>query len=183
MVHRNNPSSHALLSAFALILGAVGAQGCAAEGTDEVGATTQALLNQGIRILYTDTRVASSFHVELVAKDDASGKLFYGDAYVPGGMVPNGGIEGLNWTPNGLAQAVQQPQWNSTEIGIGDRSDPAFQFRYTTVKITATINGGCHSDSENIQFYSTNHLEFNGWGATWNGSCWVGNLLSTHPGS
>jgi len=184
MAHRNSSSSHALLIAFTVMLAAVSAQGCAAEDTDEVGATTQALLNQGIFLYYTDTRAATSFRVQMSALDDASGFFFAGDAYVPGGMVPSGGWENLSWTQNGLTQAGQQPPFNSSAINITDRSDTSYQFRNTRITVTATINGSCHTDSENIQFYAPNHLEFSGWGATWNGTCWVGNnLLSTHAGN
>lgn len=181
MAHRNSPLSHALLSAFVVLLAGVGAQGCAAEDVDEVSATTGALYDQTIRLAYTDTRAAPSFNVRVEAADRVTGKFIGGSVNVPGGMVPpTQGLDFMHWTQDGLTQQSTSEGLISSIIYIIDRSASGHQFTNTRVTVTATINGACHTDWENIAFGGNNHLEFTGWGGTWNGTCYVGNLLSTH---
>jgi hypothetical protein len=45
------------------------------------------------------------------------------------------------------------------------------------VSVLATINGDCHFDYEDIDLSQSVQLAFNGEGASWDGSCWVGDLL------
>ena len=92
----------------------------------------------------------------------------------------------MSWTsqaPNylqllGVGQGIYPDFPNYSSIKIADYSGgPTVIMRVT---LRAYIDGYCHEDYEDIDWSTPPLLYFNGNGATWDGSCYRGNLLRTY---
>lgn len=181
MTHTNSRFSIASLSVFSVGIAAVCMLGCGADitpnaETDGVGSTTEALNGKVLIIRYVDDRPSTFFQVGITAVDQSNGGFYGGNATVPGPLTPGStGADTMKWTENGLSQITYVQ--DTAFIGIFDQSTAPHRFTTMRVSVLATINGACHSDYENIDLSQGVNLYFNGEGASWNGSCWVGDLL------
>jgi hypothetical protein len=165
------------LSVFSLGVAAVCMLGCAdATPNSDTSSKSGAITGQNIIIRYLDDRVSTFFDVGISAVDQSDDGLSTGTAAVPVPMVPgDSGADTMFWTEDGLSQ-IEYPGGTSF-IGIFDESSAPHQFTTMRVSVLATINGDCHFDYEDIDLSQSVQLAFNGEGASWDGSCWVGDLL------
>ena len=177
MTHTNGRFSLSSLSVFSVGVAAVCVLGCAdATPNSDTSSKTGAITGQNIIIRYLDDRMSTFFQVGITAVDQSNGGFYGGNATVPGPMVPgDSGADTMVWTENGLSQ-TEYPGGTSF-IGIFDESTAPHRFTTMRVSVLATINGACHSDYEDIDLSQQVQLAFNGEGASWNGTCWVGDLL------
>jgi len=172
-------------SAFSVWVAAVCMVGCGNENTgpDDVSSVTRELIGNSINIRYADNRVGTSVRVAIAAVDQSNGGFYAGTATVPGPLSNTVGYDYMTWTENGLAQNAYYPG-SGGWISVTDwATSPPHLFNKMTVTVTATINGDCHSDSEAVDLsagYDV-YLYFDGHGATWNGRCWVADLLKHCP--
>ena len=190
MTHANilSPTARRLsLSAFpvAVVVAAVFMLGCGDEnaGADEVGTVTQKIVGDRILIHYADNRVGTSVRVGITAVDQSNGGFYGGNAWVSGSLSNTFGYDYMTWTENGLSENGYYGGSNGW-IDITDWShSPPHLFNKMTVTVTATINGACHTDSEPVDLSrgGDKYLYFDGHGASWNGNCWVANLLKPCP--
>jgi len=187
MTHKNSCFSIArLVSSSALLVGLAGIStfGCAAETTanetDPVASTAEALVpaHQAL-IHYNDSRAATWLQVGITTVDQSNGAFDGGNANT-GGQLTSGtsGQDTMTWTQNGLTQVSYAT--NSSSILITDSSTSPHRFTTMRISVLAIINGACHQDYEDVDISQGVELDFSGWGASWNGSCWVGDLLKHH---
>jgi hypothetical protein len=186
MTHKNSDFSITRLFSLSVVAGlaATCVMGCAAETTpnetDPVSSAAEALVpaHQAV-IHYTDSRAATWLQVGITTVDQSNGAFDGGNANT-GGQMTSGtsGQDTMTWNQNGLAQNTYQT--NASDIVITDNSTAPHRFTTMRISVLATINGACHQDYEDVDISQGVELDFNGWGATWNGSCWMGDLLKHH---
>ena len=152
-----------------------------------------------LRILFTDNRTASGTTVEINGYED------WHSAWLPvGGKTTVGGdLQGTDihnkssaflkwrWDHDGsslddwLFYSMYYPLPYS-DIYIYGNGTNYYSGLYVTVR--TYIDGLCHEDSEIVPFWgggeiwtSDVYLYFNGWGATWDGECFRGDMLRMTP--
>jgi hypothetical protein len=180
-------------SFFSVVLTALGMLGCSAEAmpnaeTDDVSSVSEAVAQpHTIVIHYTDDRPATFLQVGITTKDQSNGAFLGGNTTVPGPMVGgNNGQEWMIWDEHGLVQWVAGttglPAYDQNASWITILDAPNAPHRFTTMRVSvlAMINGSCHQDYEDVDISQGVDLDFTGYGASFNGTCWRGDLLKHH---
>jgi len=197
--HRVRGLSFGLFSA-GLLIGSVGCSGGAIDETasdnqeSKIGVAGQEMRifppNGFVTIINKDTRQITAATVLFEGTNSLSGQYYsdwqnvsgplygYNDPY-----ANYGNVESLYWDSNasGMPDFLYESSFHWTyahysEIAIADKS-PNGSFNSMTVTIQATIAGACHQDWEQINLLDKSTLYFDGNNATWDGNCWVGDLL------
>ena len=161
-------------------------QGSSAES--DVASATQNLSGHNVAIYFSDNRTASNVTVTLAGKDSVTGNT-YSDWEATGGDMPGTtyNLKKLSWMAWNTANADMLDEAYYTNglaadhysiIRIDDMNSKA-QFRSMRVTVHATIAGACHEDYQDIDLSNNVVLYFNGNGASWDGSCYRGDMLRT----
>jgi hypothetical protein len=190
-----HPMRNALLASVTqgLLLATLG---CSSAPGSETGSNEEAaaevnqnLSGSAVFIYFSDGRTASNVITTVAGTDQATGS-YYSDWEAVGGSLPPPStrprkLSQMIWT-NGPSNRLDESYFINNPLSdpysmitIDDWSTG--QFTNMRVTVRATINGYCHEDWEDINWTTRPTLYFNGNGATWNGSCYTGNLLRTSP--
>jgi len=178
---------------FALCLAASGC-GVDQAPTDEVGSASQPYSSPKsgyIYIFVTDNRTLSNVTVTFEGTNEATGSE-YSDWEAVSGDLP--GTDSANKMESDLRIYDRTSGDALDEIAYGPWSAvggtsqillyPAYfspHFVNGRVTVNATINGYCHEDYEDFTVWDNNMLlQFNGWGASWDGSCYRGDMLKPY---
>jgi hypothetical protein len=167
--------------------------GCSADGAsgssaEDVGSATLAIIPpswNSATIHYADNRTASNVHVSIAAVDQKLGGFYAGTATTGGDLTGSGTKKAsfMLWegdAPSALTEVsyVDDPYGDPTSIiEIENFSSPPHLFTTMRITVQAQINGACHWDYEDVDISKGVDLTFNGNGASFNGTCWVGDLL------
>lgn len=147
-----------------------------------------------IFVFLSDSRTASDVTVTIDATDSAT-STHYSDWEAAGGSLP-GTASGTKYSSLMTLFSVSQnalqgwyfgtigcvSNYNYSCIGV----NPFWSTTFSNVRVTvrAYINGYCHEDYQDISTWSSTqniYLYFNGNGASWDGSCYRGDMLRTTP--
>ena len=143
-------------------------------------------------IYFSDTRTSSNVTVTLSGYD--SGSTYYSDWETASGPIPGTSTSTkecsyMNWRADSsnllredyYGSSVQGDPYSSVGIHVWQFA-PSTPYYNVTATVRAYINGYCHEDWQAVSTWSGDMtLYFNGNGATWDGSCYRGDMLRTTP--